>query len=193
MKKVLRDYNSEYMNDKYALDNLLIVIIGFMGSGKSVTGEIIARKLGIDFVDTDQEIERIEGMSVADIFTKKGEMAFREIESSLLASVCSRYPAVVSSGGGIILSSKNRELMEEKALVVWLKCSLDTCLQRCNGSNRPLLQGDNVLSAAESLYFERENLYSSVADLELDTTDMTPQSAAEIIAEKIMSEISCKA
>jgi shikimate kinase len=143
-----------------------LVLIGLMGSGKTTVGRIVAERLRRPFVDTDAEIERIDGRTVRAIFAEDGEPAFREIEAAVLAAaLASAKPAVIAAAGGVVLSAANRaELGSGRCRVVWLLADPAALLVRVqHGGHRPLLDGD-AEAALLKMAAEREPLYRQSAD-----------------------------
>jgi shikimate kinase len=163
-----------------------IALVGFSGTGKSLIGRILARKLGWAIVDTDLEIERREGESVPDIFAKRGEAAFRATESAVLKEVCGRNAAVISTGGGAILSRDNRKVLA-RCLVVALNSSPEAIYERLSRNQfslaqRPLLQADDPLQKIRDILAHRQPFYR-LADLQVDTEGKTPEVSADEIRE----------
>ena len=107
-----------------------IFLIGFMGSGKSTVGELLAERLNLPFIDSDKEIEKIEGRNINDIFSTEGEAAFRLMEMNFLHQLKSTKPAVVAVGGGLPIVDGALELMHELGLVIYLNTSLLTLIKR---------------------------------------------------------------
>ncbi len=120
----------------------IIVLTGIMGAGKTTIGSKLAEKLGFYFIDSDQEIEDVEGKSIADIFQKKGEKYFRNVEKNIVKEILNRDEQVVLSlGGGAFMDDEIRELIKARAISVWLYADLETLLYRVGAKhNRPLLQ-----------------------------------------------------
>jgi shikimate kinase len=143
-----------------------------MGSGKSTVGRALASRIGVAHVDTDDLVSKEAGCSIPEIFDRDGEDRFRELESAALARALAAT-AVVSTGGGIVVSESNRtRLQDSDAFVVWLDGSIDALTQRVgSGRGRPLLQGD-VRSTLQEKIVERAPGYLEVADLRVDTTQM---------------------
>jgi shikimate kinase len=164
---------------------LNIVLTGFMGAGKTTVGRMIAERLGYAFVDMDEEIERATGLSVNRIFEMYGEAAFRERETVLTARLAGRDRQVVSCGGGWALNPGNVARMEDSSKLVYLKASPNTILRRTGGdSSRPLLNVSNREDRVVSLLGTRAPVYLSVADLVVDTDDITPEQVSEKILEE---------
>ncbi|MBT2693437.1 shikimate kinase [Bacillus sp. ISL-55] len=146
-----------------------IYLIGFMGSGKTTVSQELAEKLEIDVYDTDREIVKLAGKTIKQIFDIDGEEKFRNLESEVLHSM-PLGNAVVSTGGGIIGSEKNRLFLKEKMNVVFLNADFSTIMERLKDDDtRPLLSQDN-LGAAEKLYHLRLPLYREAANIEVNVT-----------------------
>ena len=144
-----------------------IILIGFMGAGKSTMGKLIANKLGCRFIDTDTYIEKKEGRSIQDIFTDDGEDYFRSAETDVLRELLKadeKY--VMALGGGTPLLEENRGLLKEaEAYVIFLKVSANDAYERLKDDvTRPLLHGVNVKEKIESLLQMRNPAYETIAD-----------------------------
>lgn len=165
-----------------------IVLTGFMGTGKSTVGRLLARRLGLKFVDLDELIEAEAGMTIKDIFASKGEPYFRDLESGVvkkLASGAFGSSLVVSTGGGAVIRRENRSLFKAWGRLVCLRASVDEVLRRVGDrTDRPLLARPDRREAIETLLDEREAAYRD-CDLEVDTTGVS----IEKVAEKISSFI----
>ncbi len=160
-----------------------IFLVGFMGSGKSTVGEILSKKTGLKFVDIDSEIEKKEKMSIKDIFEKKGEHYFRELEKKEIEEFSQKDGFVVSTGGGLGANPENMEKMKKHGVVVWLQVSLDEVLRRCgNDKNRPLL--NQPLENLKKLFEDRQKVYS-LADIKINTESKEPEKLAEEILEML--------
>lgn len=152
-----------------------LVLIGFMGSGKSTIGRMLHEQLGYRLIDTDLLIEERQGMSVSDIFAQHGEPAFRDMETVLLRELIQDDPAnrIISTGGGIILREENRKLLRRLGFVAWLKAPFSEILERTSrNDDRPLLQTRNPESAIKTMMSEREPLYDEAAHLKLNTGEL---------------------
>lgn len=167
-----------------------IVLIGLMGAGKSTVGRELSRSTGMSFLDTDSVIEEQTGMSIPDIFRERGERHFRLLETTLLRYIAHSAQEgngshVVSTGGGIILSAENRELLRNLGFVVWLTADVPTLLARtARAQNRPLLQVKDREATLRTLLEQRAPLYEQTAHLRLDSTGLK---ATEVV-EKILTQ-----
>lgn len=152
-----------------------IVLIGFMGSGKSTVGRELHHRLGYPLVDMDQTIEQRAGKVISTIFAEDGEEAFREMETRLLEEL--NNPAaprrIISTGGGVIGREKNRLILRHLGYVVWLHAPIAVILDR-TGKNRdrPLLQTDDPAARIEALMVERKPLYAETAHIKIDTAGL---------------------
>ena len=156
-----------------------MVLVGLMGSGKSILGKQLASRLSLDLVDLDDEIVRQAGKTIPEIFQNEGEQAFRALESKLLADVLEQNDEqIIATGGGAILSAENRALMKKSGHVIWLDASPMVLAERIAGdTNRPLLDGVDPLFKMISLATQRNPLYAEVADLRVDTEKLTDEEA----------------
>ncbi len=159
-----------------------VFLIGPMGAGKSTIGKMLAKALGRDFCDSDKEIERRTGVSIPMIFDYEGEAGFRRRESEVLARLAEQEAAVIATGGGAVILAENRELMQRRGFVVYLKCSVEKQVERTHkDTNRPLLQTDDPRQRLRDLFAQRDPLYSEIADLVVDTGALSGQSAVKRI------------
>lgn len=152
-----------------------IVLVGFMGCGKSTVGREIGMQLNYPLVDTDCLIVESVGMSVAEIFSKHGEAYFRDLETNLLsqilASDCSQQ--IISTGGGLPVREQNRKMLKKLGYVVWLKGSVDTVLERTGKSkHRPLINEPNPKEKIQRMLAERDPIYEAVADIAINTDEL---------------------
>ena len=162
---------------------MLLILTGFMGSGKSSVGKIVAERLGLRFVDLDAEIVAASGCSINDTFARDGEQAFRTLECSRLEQTLSTGEGcVLATGGGTVISAQNRTLMRSRGVIINLKVTLEQVLARLNGcSDRPLLAGKDAAKRAKALIDEREQYYAD-ADIRIDTDGKSVEDvAAEIL------------
>jgi len=146
-----------------------IVLIGMMGAGKSSLGKRLANELGLPFRDADDEIEKAAGMSIADIFDKHGEAAFRDGEQRVIVRLLQDGPQVLALGGGAFVNPDTRALIEQSAVSLWLDVDLDELVQRVNRNpgKRPLLVGTDVRAKLTELNALRRPIYE-LADLRVN-------------------------
>ncbi|MDI6900216.1 MAG: 3-dehydroquinate synthase [Anaerosomatales bacterium] len=164
-----------------------VYLIGFMGAGKSTVGELLARRMGLPFVDLDAEIEREAGMPVRRIFETSGEEGFRAAEERALRAIAEQPRAVVACGGGIILREDNRHLLRASGTVVYLAVSAPEALARIGDvSGRPLLVGD-AKGMATSILDARLSLYRVTAHHTVDTHGRSAEEVAEEVARALGS------
>jgi shikimate kinase len=159
-----------------------IVLIGFMGSGKSSIGRLLASQSGRTFVDTDQLVVSKAGMEISEIFAKHGEALFRDWESEVLTELPCQSGMIVSTGGGIILREENRKLLRSIGFVVWLTASEEEIFRRVTrNSKRPLVQTENPRETIHTLLEQRTPLYCCASDCVIDTGSLSRKRAAEEI------------
>ena len=165
-----------------------IILIGFMGAGKTSVGRALERRTGLPLLDTDQLIEEQAGMTISDIFAKKGEEEFRRAETEMLKKLAGREAAgIVSTGGGLPLREENRRALTRLGTVVYLRVQPGTVCRRLAGDNtRPLLAGDGGKERVQELMTARDPLYREAADLIIDTDGLTPSAIAEKIQQKMV-------
>lgn len=159
-----------------------LVLTGFMGSGKSSVGRLLAERLACPFVDLDAEIIAMAGCSINDIFARDGEEAFRSMESACLKRVLGGGRSVVATGGGVVVADDNRATMRRRGVVVNLAVSLPQVLKRLHGvSDRPLFAGSHESNSVKLLMDAREQFYAD-ADIRIDTDGKSVEDvAAEIL------------
>ena len=160
---------------------MMITLTGFMGSGKTTVGKVLADFLGCPFMDLDDLVVKKAGKSIPDIFTQDGEPAFRELEAQVLRKTVEKYAestAVLALGGGAVLAPASAALLHEKTVCIYLRASLDTLLARLAGetAGRPL--ADDAF--AERLA-AREPLYEETAHVIVDTDGLAPDEVADEI------------
>lgn len=157
-----------------------VLLIGFMGAGKSTVARIVAAELGRPCIDLDAMIVERDGRPIKQIFEQAGEPAFRALESQALRALKDEPPSVIACGGGVILADENRTLLVELGTVVYLSVSVGETMARVGTDpSRPLL-ACGALEAGR-LLASRESLYLSVAALRVDTVGRTPEEVAQIV------------
>jgi shikimate kinase len=162
-----------------------IVLIGFMGTGKSEVGKELAKMLGYEFIDTDELIERRVGIPVSEIFDKCGEPYFRNIESEIIKDVSVMENVVISTGGGAVIRSENRMNLKRNSITICLTASPEVIYERTKDyDNRPLLKTDDTYMRIKELLKEREPYYSE-ADIKIDTTQLEAQKVVETIMKEM--------
>jgi shikimate kinase/3-dehydroquinate synthase len=160
-----------------------VVLIGFMGTGKSEVGRRLARRLGWAFVDTDRAVEAREGAPVARIFARRGEGYFRDVEAAVVARVAERREVVVATGGGVVLRAENMARLRRTGWVVALTAPPDVLARRLgDGRGRPLLGGGDIRNAVGRLLDQRRPLYRD-ADLVVDVSSVSPDQVVTTILE----------
>ncbi len=168
------------------MKNKNIVLIGFMGTGKTVTARALSRKIKWEMLDLDAEIEKAEKKSIAQIFSDHGEPYFRRSERRELKKALKKKNCVVSTGGGIVLNPLNRRDLKKSSTVICLTATLQTILKR-TGTNkkRPLLNKKNPFQTAQNILKLRRPLYRETADFFVPTTGDTAAETAEKILKKL--------
>jgi shikimate kinase len=161
-----------------------VVLVGFMGSGKSTVGRQLATRLGWSFVDFDEQIEAAAGATVEELFRTRGEAAFRALEAEVGEASLGRKQIVLAPGGGWSLAPGRLEGLPSDTLSVWLRVSPETAVRRATGHGRvrPLLAGDDPTGRARALLAERESVYRRAA-LHVDAEQAAPSALARMIAE----------
>ena len=171
------------------MKNRNIVLIGFMGSGKSTIGIKLSYRLRRVVEDTDKLIVRKTGKNISDIFAKEGEEYFRELETDVLRSLCEtcgpkHSPRIISVGGGTPVREENRLLLKQLGTVVYLRLRPETVYNRLKrDTTRPLLQGDNPQEKIRTLMEARKDAYESCADLIIDVDNKEMVTIVDLIEE----------
>jgi shikimate kinase len=159
-----------------------IFLIGPMGAGKTTIGRLLAKALGVDFFDSDKEIEQRTGVSIPMIFEYEGEAGFRKRESEVLNVLTQLEPIVLATGGGSVLLPENREFLTRRGFVVYLQCGVGKQLERTHKDpNRPLLHTENPRARLEELLRVRDPIYRSLANCTVDTGQFSSRSAVRQI------------
>ena len=157
-----------------------IVLIGFMGCGKTTIARVLGRMLGMPVVDLDQLIEEKAGLPIPRIFAEKGESWFRLLEAAVLQELSAPgQPRIISTGGGIITRKRSRALLKQLGYVVWLQAPVEVIVERTSRNrDRPLLETADPRARIEALLGERQPLYQAAADLVIDTQGLDPEETA---------------
>ena len=166
-----------------------IILIGFMGCGKTSVGKRLAQSLNMDFLDTDQLIEEWNGKTISDIFAEEGESAFRVMETDCLKKLLeqARNPFILSVGGGLPIREENRKLLSQIGHVIYLKVSAEVVYKRLrNDKTRPLLQDANPRGRIVDLMSVRKQYYEGAADTIIEVSEKD----FETIVEEIIKNVS---
>jgi len=163
-----------------------IFLVGPMGSGKSAVGRQLARRLGLEFVDSDAEIEARTGVDVACIFDREGEAGFRARERDVIDQLTRRSRSLVATGGGAVLDADTRERLRSRGCVVYLRTSVDQQLARTRrGTHRPLLENPDPRGTLQRLMLQRAHLYEETADLAVDTDGRKVRTVVDEIVRRL--------
>ncbi|THV11672.1 shikimate kinase [Rhizobium rhizophilum] len=170
---------------KAALGKRNLVLVGLMGAGKSAIGRLVAQQLGLPFIDTDTEIERVSRMSISELFAAYGEEEFRTLETRVIKRLLRTGPRVVSTGGGAFINEKTRKQIERGGLSVWLNADLDVLWERVNKrDHRPLLKTENPKQTLKDLMDKRYPVYG-LADITVQSRDVRK----EVIANEVLTSV----
>ncbi|QDT34984.1 shikimate kinase [Thalassoglobus polymorphus] len=170
---------------------MVITLIGYRGTGKSSVGTQLAARMNYDLVDTDREIEKQAGKSIAEIFAEDGESRFRDLEREELLRQLALDKIVISAGGGAILDPISRQAMQGAGPVVWLQASVETIVERLRNdesteSSRPSLTGDDIFNEVATVLAQREADYAEPASIIINTDQRDFSS----IVDEIISQLS---
>lgn len=158
-----------------------IVLTGFMGTGKTAVGKELSRLLSMRLVDIDHEIEQAEAMSIKDIFLKKGESYFREIEAEIIKTYAEEERLIIATGGGAVLREKNLAALRKNGMIFCLTACPETIRDRTSRNDeRPLLRGNDQIEKIRNLLSSRSPLYEQ-AGIMIDTENKSPLQIAEEI------------
>lgn len=164
-----------------------IILVGFMGCGKTTIGRKLAKKLTeklgeYRFIDMDDELEKKTGMKISSIFEKFGEEEFRAIESNLCRELSNTKSCIIATGGGVIKNEKNIELLRKNGVVIYLKATPEHIYKNIKDDNsRPLLQCDDKIGKIKALLDERKPLYEERSDIIFDVSGLNARQATEMI------------
>ena len=163
------------------MTNTNVILIGFMGSGKTTVGKRLADRLGLEYLDTDERIEEQEQMAIRRIFEERGEESFRQAEMRLLTGLLKEETKrVIATGGGMPLRPENAEALKRLGMVVYLRTGGDTVYDRLkDATDRPLLLGGDPKGTIETLLERREPLYRACAQITVDTDGRSPDQVTE--------------
>ncbi|KQY12256.1 shikimate kinase [Rhizobium sp. Root482] len=170
---------------KAALGRRNLVFVGLMGAGKSAIGRMTALALGVPFIDSDHEIERVSRMTISDLFAAYGEEEFRALETRVIKRLLNSGPRVVSTGGGAYINERTRRHIRKQGLSVWLNADLDVLWERVNKRDtRPLLKTENPRQTLENLMHARYPIYA-----EADLTVLSRDVKKEAIVEEVLAAL----
>lgn len=163
-----------------------IVMVGMMGAGKTAVGRTLAALLGVPFLDSDEQIEDAAAMSIAEIFARDGEAFFRAREAEVIRRLLEGRPCVLSTGGGAFMSERNRQVISDRGVSVWLNADLETLWQRVrHRDSRPLLKTADPRGTLAALYEARVPSYA-LADVEVASAPgRSLAEMADLVAEKV--------
>lgn len=162
-----------------------IVLIGMMGVGKSTVGRRLATRLGLPFVDADDEIERAAGMSIADIFERFGEPQFRDGERRVIGRLLDGEPKVIATGGGAFMQEETRALILAQATTIWLNADIDILVDRVSRrEGRPLLKGKDARAVLTDLAAARDPFYA-LAPIHVRSTATQHENTVDRIMEQL--------
>jgi shikimate kinase len=162
-----------------------IVLLGLMGSGKTTTGKLLAKKLNKKFIDTDERIETKENLSINEIFSSYGESYFRDLETKVITEICRTKDQIISTGGGIVEKPENIDILKKTGITFYLYASANELYERIkNEKNRPLLNNNDPAQTLEYLLNKREKFYE-LCDIKIITTGKNIEEITCEIIEKL--------
>lgn len=163
-----------------------IYLVGLMGAGKTTIGRVLAKRLGMSFVDSDHEIEARTGVRIPTIFEIEGEEGFRRREAQVIADLASSGGMVVATGGGAVLKPENRANLKASGFVAYLNVPPHALHERIrHDKGRPLLQVEDPLAKLKELHAQRDPLYREVADLVIDSSRLNAQTVALLLIKEL--------
>lgn len=166
-----------------------IFLVGPMGAGKTTVGQQLAKRLGLEFVDSDKEIERRTGANIPLIFELEGEEGFRKREAAVIDALTQRPGIILATGGGAVLCAENRQHLASRGFVIFLHAPVEQLLERTyRDRNRPLLQTENPRAKLEELMAMREPLYREVAHMTLETANRTVRAVVQDVIKKLKQD-----
>ena len=165
-----------------------IFLIGPMGAGKTTMGRQLAKKLQLEFLDSDRVIEERTGVDIPLIFEKEGEAGFRKREESIIDELTQRDKLVLATGGGAVISELNRQHLKQRGTVIYLHSDIKNLIERVKyDKNRPLLQTEDPEARLRELMEVREPLYRETADIIINTGEKSIRSVINVILERLKS------
>lgn len=166
-----------------------LFLVGPMGVGKTTIGKLLARELGLEFIDCDHEIERRCGADIPWIFDVEGEAGFRDRETSVLDDLTATDGLLVATGGGAVLREQNRNFLKGRGIVVYLDSDLDLLVKRtAKDKKRPLLQNNDPKEVLGQIKKERGPLYREVCDVQVTVKDDGSRRAVSQVLDKLQAE-----
>lgn len=166
-----------------------IILVGFMGCGKTTIGKKLAKMFGYEFIDMDIEIEEKNGMKISDIFKEYGEGEFRKMETALCGELSQKSGCVIATGGGVIKNEENMRLLKTNGSVLYIKASPEHIYKNIkNDKTRPLLDCEDKLERIKTLMEERRPMYEGRRDIAVEITGMNSHDAAGLIRETLEKE-----
>lgn len=170
---------------KLVLGKRNLVLVGLMGAGKSAIGKLVASVLGIPFIDSDHEIERVSRMTIPELFEKYGEPEFRKLENRVIKRLLRSGPRVLSTGGGAFMNGDTRASIKSAGVSLWLDADLETLWERViKRDNRPLLKTENPKQTLENLMTTRYPTYA-LADLAVKSRDVKK----DVVADEVIAAV----
>jgi shikimate kinase len=184
------------MGDAHALDAIKsalgqrsVVMVGLMGCGKSAVGRRLAARLGMAFVDADEEIEKAAGTSIEDLFAEHGEPYFREGERKVVARLLRSGPQILATGGGAFMNAETREAIAQSGISIWLKADLALLVRRvAKRNNRPLLKTGDPEVVLQALMDARHPVYAQ-ADIIVESRDVAHEVVVADILERLAEKL----
>lgn len=169
-----------------------VVLIGYRGCGKSTVGRLLAERRGWPHIDTDQLIQQRLNRSIAEVFSCEGERFFREVESEVIAELAPTGPAVISVGGGAVVSEHNRKRLCGLGRIVWLRAPARELHRRITSdqestATRPPLSDADPLAEINAILAARASYYEQLAEIQIDTADVQPERVATMIQQQLQS------
>lgn len=166
-----------------------IILVGFMGTGKTAVGKRLAALLNKDFYDTDREVETVTGMSISQLYSKYGEVRFRSEENLAIKRLVNNDNCIIALGGGVVLDKKITELISENGIIICLTAKPEIIYERVKRrNNRPFLKKGNMYNTILDLLDKREELYKC-ADYTVDTSDLNFQEIIDNIMEYLKGDM----